>query len=158
MLKAASYFGCLLVPTILAACSVTEPVAVISPGIPGGIMRGTTTAALSGGSFSVSNGQLSCGGTYNALDQSPTILIPVLCNDGRKGIITATRDYSGTSGGGRFTLTDGTTGDFMRICLEILGISSYSGVGPRARLGSAGPDVPSQISICLLERILLAEP
>jgi hypothetical protein len=30
--------------------------------------------------------------------------IPVLCSDGRKGIVTATRDYSGMSGGGHFTL------------------------------------------------------
>lgn len=97
----------------LAGCAITEPVAVVSKGIPGGIMRGTTTASVSGGSFSVSNGSLSCGGDYNALDTSPTISIPVLCNDGRKGIITATRDNSGMSGGGHFTLNDGTTGDFM---------------------------------------------
>lgn len=94
-------------------CSVTEPVAVISKEVPGGVMRGTTTASLSGGSFNVSSGALSCGGTYNALDTSPTLSIPVLCNDGRKGIITATREASGTSGGGHFSLTDGTTGDFM---------------------------------------------
>ena len=62
-----------LIAVLCASCSVTEPVAVVSKGIPGGIMRGTTTAALSGGSFSVSNGTLSCGGDYNALDQSPTI-------------------------------------------------------------------------------------
>ena len=97
----------------LSACAVTEPVAVVSKGIPGGIMRGTATASLSGGSFSVTNGSLSCGGNYNALDQSLTISIPVLCNDGRKGIVTATRDYSGINGGGHFTLTDGTTGDFI---------------------------------------------
>ena len=97
----------------LAGCAVTEPVAVVSKGIAGGIMRGTTTASLSGGSFSVSNGALTCGGDYNALDTSPTISIPVLCSDGRKGIIIATRDYSGMSGGGHFTLNDGTTGDFM---------------------------------------------
>jgi hypothetical protein len=102
-----------LIATTCIGCAVTEPVAVVSKGIPGGIMRGTTTAALSGGSFSVTNGMLSCGGDYNALDQSPTISIPVLCNDGRKGIITVTRDYSGTSGGGHFTLTDVTTGDFL---------------------------------------------
>jgi hypothetical protein len=76
-------------------------------------MRGTTTAALSGGSFNATNGTLSCGGSYNALDQSPTISAPVLCSEGRKGIISVTRDYSGTSGGGHFTLTDGTSGDFL---------------------------------------------
>jgi hypothetical protein len=95
----------------LAGCAITEPVA--SKGIPGGVMRGTTTASVSGGSFSVSNGSLTCGGDYAALDTSPTISIPVLCSDGRKGIIIATRDSSGMSGGGHFTLNDGTTGDFM---------------------------------------------
>jgi hypothetical protein len=89
----------------LAGCAITEPVAVVSKGIPGGVMRGTTTASLSGGSFSVSNGSLTCGGDYNALDSSPTISIPVLCSDGRKGIIIATRDNSGMSGGGHFTLS-----------------------------------------------------
>jgi hypothetical protein len=98
---------------LLALCLFAAGVAVVSKGIPGGIMRGTTTASLSGGSFSVSNGSFTCGGDYNALDTSPTISIPVLCSDGRKGIITATRDYSGMSGGGHFTLNDGTIGDFM---------------------------------------------
>ena len=113
----AKIVGFLLIATAvvgLSSCgAITEPVAVISKGVPGGIMRGTTTAALSGGSFNVSNGKLSCGGTYNALDYSPTISIPVLCSDGRKGIIIATRDNSGMSGGGHFTLNDGTTGDFI---------------------------------------------
>jgi hypothetical protein len=68
---------------------------------------------LGDGSFSVSNGSLTCAGNYNSLNTSPTISIPVLCNDGRKGIVTVTRDNSGLSGGGHFTLTDGTTGDFM---------------------------------------------
>jgi hypothetical protein len=97
----------------LSGCAITEPVAVVSKGIPGGVMRGTTTASLSGGSFSVSNGSLTCGGDYNDLDTSPTISIPVLCSDGRKGIITAIRDNSGMSGGRHFTLNDGTSGDFM---------------------------------------------
>ena len=90
-----------------------EPVAVVSKGVPGGVMRGTTTASTSGGSFNVSDGTLSCGGSYNAWDTSTTITVPVLCNDGRKGILIVTRDLDGVSGGGRFTLTDGTSGDFM---------------------------------------------
>ncbi|MDZ5448636.1 hypothetical protein [Labrys sp. ZIDIC5] len=98
---------------MLAGCSTTLPVAVVTKGVPGGIMRGTTTAALSGGTFGVSSGNLRCSGSYDAMDTSPTISMPVLCSDGRKGIITATRDNSGMSGGGRFTLNDGTTGDFM---------------------------------------------
>jgi hypothetical protein len=70
----------------VAGCAITEPVAVVSKGIPGGVMRGTTTASVSGGSFSVSSGSLTCGGDYNALDTSPTISIPVLCSDGRKAL------------------------------------------------------------------------
>jgi hypothetical protein len=73
-------------------------------------MRGTVS---SGGSFSVSNGILSCAGSYNVFDRSPTITVPVLCNDGRKGIVTATRNYHSMTGGGHFTLNDGTTGDFI---------------------------------------------
>jgi hypothetical protein len=96
-----------------AGCSTTEPVAVVGKGVPGGIVLGTATASLAGGSFNVSNGVLSCGGDYNALDMSPTITIPLLCNDGRKGIIIATRDNSGISGGGHFTLNDRTTDDFI---------------------------------------------
>jgi hypothetical protein len=97
----------------LGACSYTVPVAVVTKEVPGGIMRGTATAALSGGSFNVSNGMLSCGGSYDALDTSPTIMMPILCNDGRKGVVISTRENSGTSGGGHFTLNDGATGDFI---------------------------------------------
>ena len=95
------------------AGSITLPVVVVSKGVPGGIMRGDNTCQFPGGSFNVSNGTLSCGGSYNPFDQSMTITIPVLCSDGRKGLVIATRDLSGMSGGGHFTLNDGTPGDFM---------------------------------------------
>jgi hypothetical protein len=52
-------------------------------------------------------------GTYNTGNPSITISIPVLCNDGRKGIVVAARDYGGMSGGGHFTLSDRTTGDLL---------------------------------------------
>jgi hypothetical protein len=100
-------------PIVSCAGSVTVPVAVVSKGVPGGIMRGSNTASLSDATFNVSSGTLSCGGSYSPLNSSLTISIPVLCNDGRKGIVTATRDYGGMSGGGHFTLNDGTTGDFI---------------------------------------------
>lgn len=108
-----SKLGFVLLAPIIAACSHTFPVAVVSGGVPGGIMRGSGTASLSGGTFSVSNGTLTCAGNYDATDTSQTITVPVLCNDGRKGLITATRNRSGIGGGGRFTLNDGTTGDFI---------------------------------------------
>lgn len=97
---------------VVTGCSVTVPVAVI--GVRGSILRGTATAALNGrGSFSVSDGVLTCSGTYNSLDQSVTISIPVACNDGRKGIIIATRQADGLNGSGRVRLNDGTEADFV---------------------------------------------
>jgi hypothetical protein len=95
----------------LTACSITEPVVVI--GKNGEILRGTAAASLSGGSFSATDGKLTCGGSYNALDTSPTISIPALCSDGRRGIVIATRDASGTSGGGTVRMTDGEEATFM---------------------------------------------
>lgn len=97
---------------LLAGCAVTVPVAVIAP--KGQILRGTATAAMTGsGTFSVTDGNLSCAGSYNSFDASPTISMPVQCNDGRKGIITATRNGDGLSGAGRVRLSDGTEGDFI---------------------------------------------
>ena len=93
--------------------SISLPVAVVSKAFPGGILRGTLTATTTGSSFSVSNGTLSCGGSYDAFDVSPTISVPVLCSDGRKGIVIAMRENGGMNGGGHFTLSDGSTGDFI---------------------------------------------
>lgn len=98
---------------ICAACSATFPIAVVTTGVPGGIMRGEGHVSMSGGTFTVGDGTLSCGGTYDGMDMSPTITVPVICNDGRKGLITATRNNAGTGGGGRFTLNDGMTGEFI---------------------------------------------
>ncbi|MEF2073522.1 hypothetical protein [Consotaella aegiceratis] len=105
-----------LVPLVLlAGCAITVPVAVISGN--GDVMRGTATASMSGGSFSVAGNldgkETTCSGNYNSWDTSLTISMPVLCSDGRKGIVIATRDASGLSGSGRVRLTDGTEGDFI---------------------------------------------
>lgn len=96
---------------ILCGCSVTRPVAVV--GLNGSILRGSATATLQGGSFSVTDGILTCAGTYNSLDQSPTISIPVQCSDGRKGIIVAHREPDGLNGSGRVQLDDGTQASFV---------------------------------------------
>jgi hypothetical protein len=95
----------------LGGCAVTVPVAVI--GAKGQILRGTATAAMTGGSFSVTDGKLTCAGSYNSLDTGVTISMPVQCNDGRKGIITATRNSDGMSGAGRVRLSDGMEADFI---------------------------------------------
>jgi hypothetical protein len=99
------------VSVLCSACTVTQPVAVI--GMNGQTLRGTTTASLSGGSFTVTDGKLTCGGSYNSLSLEQTITMPVLCSDGRKGIVIATRDSTGQSGFGRVRLTDGTEADFI---------------------------------------------
>jgi hypothetical protein len=96
---------------LLSACAITQPVAVIDQ--KGHIMRGTATASLTGGSFQVTNGKDTCAGSYDSLDESTTISMPVLCSDGRKGIVTATRDNSGQSGSGRVRMSDGTEADFI---------------------------------------------
>ncbi len=104
-----------IVALALASCArtLTVPVAVVTKAVPSGIMRGSNTITGLDASFEVSDGKLSCAGSYSLGNPSATITIPVLCNDGRKGLVTATRDYGGMSGGGRFTLNDGTTGDFI---------------------------------------------
>jgi hypothetical protein len=74
--------------------------------------QGTNTVSLSEGSFFVSDGKLKCSGSYDPLQQSETISMPVVCSDGRKGIIRAFRDSPG-SGSGTFRLNDGYHGDFV---------------------------------------------
>lgn len=96
---------------LLSSCSVTRPVAVISSN--GHVLRGTATASLTGGSFSVTDGKLTCAGSYNAWDTSLTISMPVQCNDGRKGIVIATREPDGLNGSGHIRLNDGTEADFV---------------------------------------------
>lgn len=95
---------------LLSGCgSVTVPAAVQTS--DGTAMVGTTTAAVSGGKFSVKtpDGNLSCGGTYNALDPSPTLSVPVTCSDGRHGNIAVVREPDGQGGRGFASLSDGTT-------------------------------------------------
>ena len=103
----------LLLSTLLTvtACAITQPVTVIDQ--KSHIMRGTATAALSGGTFQVTDGKVTCAGSYDSLDLSTTITMPVHCSDGRKGIVTATRDNSGQSGSGRIRMSDGKEADFI---------------------------------------------
>jgi hypothetical protein len=109
-MKSYRVISCLLALSI-SACTVREPVVVI--GQNGEILRGTTTASLSGGSFSATDGKLTCAGHYDSLDTSPTLSMPTTCSDGRSGIVIVTRDNSGTSGSGTVRLTDGSTATFM---------------------------------------------
>lgn len=96
---------------LIIGCTITQPVAVISKN--GQILRGTATATMSGGSFQVTDGRLTCAGSYDALDDSLTISMPTTCSDGRRGIVIATRDRSGLSGAGTVRMSDGEEATFM---------------------------------------------
>jgi hypothetical protein len=95
---------------VVLGCAITVPVAVI--GQHGEIMRGTNTASVFSATFTVTDGKITCSGSYNPLNESQTITTTVTCTDGRTGIVTAVRD-SATSGGGTVTLSDGTSGRFI---------------------------------------------
>jgi hypothetical protein len=98
------------VPLVIHGCANSIPVAVI--GQHGEIMRGSNTFSLTSATFTVTDGKVTCSGSYNPLNESRTITTTVTCTDGRAGIVTATRD-SATSGGGVVTLSDGTSGRFI---------------------------------------------
>jgi len=111
MLRLFIGFAIISVGTVIcASCAITEPVVVVGQG--GEIYRGMTTAALTGGSFGVTNGKVTCSGTFNDYDLSPTITIPATCTDGRTAVITATREANGLSGMGTIAVSDGSTWTF----------------------------------------------
>lgn len=101
----------------------------------GTTLTGTATAAVSGGTFQLSQpgGSLSCNGTYNAMDMSPTITIPVTCNDGRYGSAVITRASDGMSGSGYVTTSDGKRGvvAFGNNAGLVLSTPSSNGTMPR---------------------------
>ncbi len=94
----------------LSGCATTFPGAVITP--DGHILRGENFVSLSAGTFFVTDGRLTCAGSYNPLSQSQTITVAVRCSDGRAGIATATRDTA-TSGRGKVTFSDGLEWTFV---------------------------------------------
>jgi hypothetical protein len=96
--------------TALASCSVTVPVAVIGSG--GEVMRGTTTASLSGGTFEATNERAKCTGTYDSLSAVRTVSFAVRCSDGRVGVGRAVRDTD-VSGSGTIQMNDGTIARFV---------------------------------------------
>lgn len=102
---------CLAAPFLLAGCgSITVPAAVKMEN--GDAYVGTTTAAMSGGTFQVSatSGKVACSGNYDAFDTSSVISAPVSCSDGRYGTITVIRNPDLRGGAGTVNLADGSTG------------------------------------------------
>lgn len=95
---------------LLHGCAFTVPVAVV--GEDGQVLKGTNYVSWTSGTFSVSDGELTCSGSYDPLQSSDKITMPVVCSDGRKGIVRATRD-TGDSGWGTVLLNDGYRAEFM---------------------------------------------
>ncbi|MCX5513442.1 hypothetical protein C3941_23670 [Kaistia algarum] len=96
----ASLFGCGTV--------ITVPTIVKMP--DGSVLRGTSSATMTVGQFSVTNAEntLTCSGTYNPMDASHVITVPLSCSDGRTGTAKITRTLSGMAGSGTATMSDGT--------------------------------------------------
>lgn len=104
----ALYFA---LPLLLASCgSITLPAAVRLEN--GEALIGTTTAAVSGGTFTVNNtvGSIGCSGSYDALDTRPVLSTAFKCSDGRYGTLTVLRTPDGRGGSGSVVLSDGQQG------------------------------------------------
>jgi hypothetical protein len=95
----------------VGGCASTLPVALITSDWQ--VMRGTVTASLQGGSFQVAGHGRMCAGSYDSLNHSPTISMPVQCSDGKRGMVIVNRDPSGMSGNGRVRMQDGSEADFV---------------------------------------------
>ena len=127
---------CLVAPMALSGCgSITVPAAVKMDN--GEAYVGTTTAALSGGTFQVSatSGSVTCSGTYDALDTNPVISAPVRCSDGRYGTITVVRNPDLRGGAGSVLLADGSSGSvaFGKNAASVFAASpSYSSLSSSA--------------------------
>jgi hypothetical protein len=103
-------FGAAGPEVVLSA--VTEPVVVTGPS--GLTLKGTATGSMSGIRFTATNGTLTCGGSYDGwIIASSTLTTQVLCSDGRKGIVIATRERSGIAAHGTVSLNDGSEWTFM---------------------------------------------
>jgi hypothetical protein len=87
----------LLALSFVPARAATLPVVVISDDF---VLQGTTSSNLFSGSFSVTNGQLTCSGNFNPYDRSPTITTQTQCSDGRIGNVVSSRDPSYQAGSG----------------------------------------------------------
>ncbi|HEY1708790.1 MAG TPA: hypothetical protein VGG10_11040 [Rhizomicrobium sp.] len=93
----------------LALClgGCVEPIAVV--GANGFLLRGTTSASPTNAGFTVTNGKLTCTGSYDPWNVAEPTTMTVACSDGRKGVVIARRD----SGTGHLRLNDGTEADVV---------------------------------------------
>lgn len=89
---------------LLSACS-TEPVTVI--GLNGGNLTGATRTGIYGGPLRLLGSGLSCWGSLSPQDLIWTISTSVLCSNGQRGFIIATRHANVEGAYGTMTMDDG---------------------------------------------------
>lgn len=142
----------LLALALLSGCgSITLPAAVRLA--DGTALVGTTTASMSGGTFQVASPdkKITCSGTYDALDQSPTLTLPVACTNGLYGSAVITRSPDGMSGSGSVVVSDGTIaqvafGNNAGAVLAPVGTSSSAAVYGNSR--EAASSTPTYTGNC----------
>lgn len=77
------------------------------------VMLGSYRSDAFSGSFRVSDGSLSCRGTYNAFLGAKDAIFDVYCDNGKSGWADFVRDRSGRNGIGRVYLDDGSVGKIV---------------------------------------------
>jgi hypothetical protein len=90
--------------------SVTEPVIAFNSN--GEVLRGTATVNSNGGWFNVSSNTRSCYGSYVGAF-TPTVSMPVVCSDGGRGVVFATRSPNPPSSVGYAQMSNGDHATFM---------------------------------------------
>lgn len=96
---------------LLAACGkVVVPAAGVTS--TGERFRGTATASLQAGTFSVTgeSGTV-CSGTYDQFSTAKRLTIPVTCSNGLTATLELVRDNDLQNGTGTVVFSDGTTGE-----------------------------------------------
>ena len=88
----------------------------------GQILRGMTTASLTGGRGRVeaTDGTLTCLGEYKSDQPSRVIVFPVRCTDGRTGVATRTSFFL-DQGEGTIRMSDGEVARFAFGCATFVG-------------------------------------
>ena len=101
---------------IVAGCATTVSLPVVGQLSNGATAQGNVAVDLSTGegSFEMFTlAGLSCKGKYDGNNRSPTIRVPVLCNNGQHGVVIATRDATGVAGTAVAQLQNGVSGRFI---------------------------------------------
>lgn len=109
----------LLLPALLslAGCAntLTRPVLITMKN--GQVLRGSTTVTLSpvSGTFSATDGKLTCQGDYDPMLSSPELNLDIQCSDGKKGTAVVHRGTGAASvnGAGEVRMEDGRIGSFL---------------------------------------------